>query len=100
MTLTLFALQSVHDAQVYHSALVSYTLRACGLAVIGSIQTPNGGLFSACLQNFIEWERVLTSSVRISAPSCRRNTEGLGSLFIRTISLCFFFFAPWFTHIS
>lgn len=34
-TVTGFALQSAHDARVYHPALVSYSLRACGLVSPG-----------------------------------------------------------------
>ncbi|KAF9653981.1 hypothetical protein BDM02DRAFT_1147304 [Thelephora ganbajun] len=90
-TPTLFVLQSVHDARIYHPALVSYSLRARGLAVIGSIQTSDGGLFSACFQVLVEWERKLTSSAHISALGGRWNIQGVGSLFIHMTTLLFSF---------
>ena len=71
-----------------------------GRAAVRSIQIPNGGLFSACLQNSVEWEDRLTSSAHIPALGGCWNMQDVGSRFIHMIFPYFFIFASWFTHTS
>lgn len=74
---------------MYHSALVSYSLRASGPAGLGPIQTPNG--FSACPKILVEWEHGLASSAHLSALGGRRNMQDAGSPYDFSLHFLFFF---------
>ena len=65
-----------------------------GQAALGSIQTPNGGSFSACPQISVEWEDRLTSLAHIPAFDVRWNMQGVGGLFILIFLYFFIFLLP------